>query len=163
MPSFDVVSKVDVQEIANAVNNANKEISTRFDFKNTTTSVEWKPDSSIITITSDSDGRVIAAYDVLQTKAVKRDIALSTFKPGDIKPVGGMKVRQEITVQQGIAQDIAKRIIKDIKDTKVKVQGAIQGDQLRFTGKNRDDLQDAIREIKAKDYGLPLQFINFRD
>ena len=163
MPSFDVVSKVDVQEVANAVNNANKEISTRFDFKNTTTTIEWKSDTSVITITSDSDGRVIAAYDVLQSKAIKRDIALTTFKPGDIKAIGGMKVRQEIAVQQGIAQDIAKKIVKDIKDTKAKVQGAIQGDQLRFTGKNRDDLQDAIREIKSKEYGLPLQFVNFRD
>ncbi len=163
MPSFDVVSKVDVQEIANSVNNANKEISTRFDFKNTKTTIEWKADTSTITITSDSEGRVIAAYDVLQSKAVKRGLHLSTFKPGDLKPMGGMKVRQEIAVQQGISQEIAKKIVKDLKDAKIKAQGSIQGDQLRYSGKNRDDLQDAIKEMKANEYDLPLQYVNFRD
>lgn len=163
MPSFDVVCKVDEQEVLNAVNNASKEIVNRFDFKNTNTTIDWSPDSSTLTIESDSDGRVIAAWDVLQSHLVRRNVSLKGITPQEIKPTGGGRAKQEITVQQGIPQDAAKKIIKDIKDTKMKVQGSIQGDQVRFTGKKRDDLQDAIKAIKEADYDLPLSFVNFRD
>ncbi len=163
MPSFDVVSKVDVQEVTNAVNNANKEIVNRYDFKNTDTEIEWSSDASAITITSNGEGRIIAAYDVLLTKMVRRNIDVKTMKPGDIKAIGGSKVRQIVEVQQGIPQDLGKQIVKDIKSLKMKVQGSIQGDQLRFSGKKRDDLQEAIAEIKGADYDIPLQFVNFRD
>jgi uncharacterized protein YajQ (UPF0234 family) len=163
MPTFDVVSKVDVQEVDNAVNIANKEIATRFDFKNTNTTIEWNADKLVLTITSSSEGRVTAAYDIFRAKAIKRGLEPKSFKEGDIKASGHLRMRQEITVQQGISQEVAKKIVKDIKDAKIKAQGAIQGDQLRFSGKNRDDLQEAIREIKSRNYELPLQFVNFRD
>jgi len=163
MPSFDVVSKVDVQEVSNAVNNASKEIVNRFDFKNTKTEIEWTPDKSLLVITSTAEGRIIAAYDVLQTKLVQRKVSLKSLKPGEIKTIGGGRVRQDIPVQQGIEQELAKKIIKDIKEKKLKIQGAIQGDQLRFTGKKRDDLQAVITELKAADYDVSLQYVNFRD
>ena len=163
MPSFDVVSKVNAQEVKNAINNANKEIINRFDFKGSETTIEWAGDRSTILIASNSDGRIIAAYDVLQSKLVRRKVSLQSLKPEEIKAVGGHRLRQEILVQQGISQELAKKIIKDIKATKLKVQGAIQGDQLRFSGKKRDFLQAAIAEIKAGDYDAPLQYINFRD
>ncbi|MFU8803888.1 MAG: YajQ family cyclic di-GMP-binding protein [Bradymonadaceae bacterium] len=163
MPSFDVVSKVNTQEIDNAVNNATKEINTRFDFKNSKTTVEWDEENSLIKILSSSDGRVTAALDVLQSKVIKRGISIQSLKPGDMKSAPGGMVRQDVAVQQGIEQDAAKKMIKDVKDAKLKVQGSIQGDQVRFTGKNRDDLQEAIALLKENDYELPLQFVNFRD
>lgn len=164
MPSFDVVSKVNVQEVTNAVHNASKEIVNRFDFKNTKTEIEWTPDQSLIVITSTAEGRVIAAYDVLLSKLVKRNVSLKCLKPGEIKTIGGGRVRQDIPVQQGIEQELAKKIIKDIKQNKqLRIQGAIQGDQLRFTGKKRDDLQAVIAELKAAEYDVSLQYVNFRD
>lgn len=163
MPSFDVVSRVNAQEVANAVNNALKEIVNRYDFRNTGTEVEWNSDASTIVITSSADGRVTAAYDVLQSKMVKRSVSLKSLKPGPIKQGAGGRSRMEIAVQQGIPQDLAKTIVKDVKSSKIKVQGAIQGDELRFSGKKRDDLQAAIAQIKEADYEIPLQFVNFRD
>lgn len=163
MPSFDVVSKVNVQEVSNAVNNANKEIGTRFDFRNTNTEVEWDSDASTLRVETDSEGRLDAAYDVLQSHLVRRGISLKTLERKEPKPAGGARVRQEIAVQQGIAQDKAKKVVKDVKDSKIKVQASIQGDELRISGKKRDDLQAAIALLKGNDYGLPLQFVNFRD
>lgn len=163
MPSFDVVCKVDEQEVVNAVNNATKEIITRFDFRNTGTEITWNADTSVLVIDSDSDGRVLAAWDVLQTHLVRRSLSLKGITPGEIKTVGGGRAKQEIAVQQGIPQDMAKKIIKDIKDAKLKVQGSIQGDQVRFTGKKRDDLQEAIQAMKAANYDLNLSYVNFRD
>lgn len=163
MPSFDVVSRVDAQEVSNAVNNANKEISTRFDFRNTNTEVEWDADASLLKMDTDSEGRLDAAFDVLQSHLVRRGISLKTLERKDPKPAGGARVRQEILVQQGIAQDKAKKVVKDLKDSKIKVQSAIQGEELRITGKKRDDLQAAIALLKANDYGVPLQFVNFRE
>lgn len=163
MPSFDVVCKVDEQEVLNAVNNASKEITNRFDFKNTGTQIEWNAEASALTIDSDSEGRVIAAWDVLQTHLVRRNVSLKGLTPGEIKPAAGGRAKQEIHLQQGIPTDVAKTIIKDIKDSKMKVQGSIHGDQVRFTGKKRDDLQEVIATIKEKGYDLPLSFVNFRD
>ncbi len=163
MPSFDVVCKVNEQEVVNAVQNAGKEITNRYDFRNTDTSVDWNSEASMLTIESDTDGRVLAAWDVLQTHLVRRGVSLKGITPGEIKPTGGGRYKQQIDVQQGIAQDMAKKIIKDIKDTKMKVQGSIQGDQVRFTGKKRDDLQGVIAQLKENDYDLPLSYVNFRD
>ena len=163
MPSFDVVCKVDEQEVANAVNNSNKEIVNRYDFRNTDTEVSWNAETSKLVIDADSDGRVVAAWDVLQTHLIRRNVSLKGLDPGEIKPVGGGRARQEIGVQQGIPQDIAKAMIKQIKESKLKVQGSIQGDQVRFTGKNRDDLQEVIKALKSADYDLHLSYVNFRD
>ncbi len=163
MPSFDVVCKVDEQEVVNAVNNASKEIVNRFDFRDTGTEVSWHSDSSTLVIDSDSDGRVIAAWDVLQSHLIRRGVSLKGLVLGEIQTVGGGRAKQSIVVQQGIPQETAKKILKQIKETKVKVQGSIQGDQVRFTGKKRDDLQDAIRELKAADFDLELSYVNFRD
>jgi uncharacterized protein YajQ (UPF0234 family) len=163
MPSFDVVSKVNTQEILNAVNNANKEISTRYDFKNTHTSIDWNEPTSMLTIRANAEGRAIAAMDVLQSKLIKRSVALESLKPDEIREASGGTVKQEIVVQQGIATDTAKKMVKDIKAMKLKVQGQIQGDQVRFSGKKRDTLQEVIAALKEADYGLPLQFVNFRD
>ena len=163
MPSFDVVSKVDLQEVDNAVNNATKEIENRYDFRGTDTELNWNASDSTITMTSNAEGRLQAALDVLQSKMLKRNLPIQTLKAGEVKPAGGARVRQEFVVQQGIEQDVAKKIVKDIKATKIKVQASIQGDQLRVTGKNRDDLQEIIALLKGSDYGLPLQYINFRD
>lgn len=163
MPSFDVVCKVDGQEVQNAVNNADKEIVNRFDFRGTGTTIEWKAGESLLVIESNSDGRVTAAWDTLQTHLVRRNVSLKGITPGEIKTIGGGRARMDITVQQGIPQEMAKQMIKDLKETKLKVQGSIQGDQLRVTGKNRDDLQDAIRAFKEKDYDLSLSYVNFRD
>lgn len=163
MPSFDVVCQVDEQEVANAVNNSTKEIVNRYDFRNTDTEVDWNSEESKLTIESAAEGRVTAAWDVLQSHLVRRKVSLKGIEAGEIKTVGSGRSRQEITVQQGIPQDVAKKMIKDIKETKIKVQGSIQGDQVRFSGKKRDDLQEVIAAIKEKAYDLPLSFVNFRD
>jgi hypothetical protein len=161
MPSFDIVSQVDMQEVRNAVDQASREIINRYDFKGTDTSVKLGDDS--ITIEADSDGRAEAAIDVLKTKLVKRNVSLKSIAGGDLKPIGGARTQAVFTLNEGIAQDAAKELVKLIKDTKLKVQVAIQGDQLRISGKKRDDLQDVIAAVKTLDYRLPLQYINFRD
>jgi len=161
MPSFDIVSQVDMQEVRNAVDQASREIVNRYDFKGTDTSVDLGEDS--ITIESDSDGRVEAAIDVLKGKLVKRSVSLKSIAGGEIKQIGGARSQAEFTLNEGIAQDAAKELVKLIKDMKLKVQVAIQGDQLRITGKKRDDLQEVIAAVKGLDYRLPLQYVNFRD
>ncbi len=161
MPSFDVVSIVDRQEIDNAINQTRKEISQRYDFKGTKTSIEVDKDS--IHIVSDDDFKVKAVVDVLQSKFVRRGISLKALVYGKIEPAAGALAKQTITVQQGIDADHARQIVKLVKDSKLKVQTQIQGDQLRITGKKRDDLQAAIQLLKGQDIDLPLQFTNFRE
>jgi uncharacterized protein YajQ (UPF0234 family) len=161
MPSFDIVSQVDMQEVRNAVDQASREIVNRYDFKGTQTTVSLSEDG--ITINTDSDGRAEAAIDVLQSKLVRRNVSLKSIAGGDLKPIGGGRTEAVFTLNEGIAQDAAKELVKDIKDLKAKVQVAIQGDQLRVSGKKRDDLQNVIAEIRALDFRLPLQYINFRD
>jgi hypothetical protein len=163
MPTFDVVSKVDKQEIDNAVNMARREVTNRYDFKGTNADIVWTPETSTILITANSEGRVEAALDVLQSKIVKRKISLKVLDAAPIKPSGKGGYRQEIVIKQGIAKELAKEIVKEIKQMKLKVQGSIQGDQLRVSGKKRDALQNVITELKANDYDTPLQFVNFRD
>lgn len=161
MPSFDVVSQVDHQEIDNAVNQTRKEISQRYDFKGTKTELTLEEDA--LHIISDDEYKVKAVVDVLQSKMVRRNVPLKALVYGKIEPAAGGLAKQTITIQQGIDSDKARQIVKIIKDSKLKVQSQIQGDQVRVSGKKRDDLQGAIQLLKAQDLSLPLQFINFRE
>ena len=161
MPSFDIVSQVDMQEVRNAVDQASREIVNRYDFKGTDTSVKLTDDG--MTIESASEGRLDAAIDVLKGKLVRRNVSLKSISGGEPEQIGGGRYKATFTLNEGIAQDAAKELVKDIKNMKLKVQAAIQGDQIRVSGKKRDDLQEVIAEIKALDFRLPLQYINFRD
>lgn len=160
MPSFDVVSEADLQEVRNAVDQADREVGQRFDFKGSNARFELK--ESEITLRAQSDFQLGQMMDILHAKLVKRgiDIAALEKKP----PVLNLNdARQLVVVRQGIETDRAKKILKAIKDAKLKVQAQIQGEQLRVTGKKRDDLQEVIALLKGQDFGLPLQYTNFRD
>ena len=161
MPSFDIVSQVDMQEVRNAVDQASREIVNRYDFKGTDTSVKLSDDG--ITIDSSSEGRLDAAVDVLKGKLVRRNVSLKSISGGEPQQIGGGRYKATFTLNEGISQDAAKELVKDIKAMKLKVQAAIQGDQVRVSGKKRDDLQEVIVAVKALDFRLPLQYINFRD
>ncbi|MGE5773645.1 MAG: YajQ family cyclic di-GMP-binding protein [Hyphomicrobiales bacterium] len=161
MPSFDVVSQVDRQEVDNAVNQTRKEVAQRYDFKGTKTEITLDKDS--IQIVSDDDFKVKAVVDILQSKIVRRGISLKALTYGEIQPAAGGLAKQTITVQQGIETEKARHIVKLVKDSKLKVQSQIQGDQVRISGKKRDDLQAVIQLLKGQDLDLPLQFINYRD
>ncbi len=161
MPSFDVVSKVDPQEVDNALNQTRKEIAQRYDFKGTKT--EISEEDNVIHVVSDDEFKVKAVVDVLQSKLVRRNVSLKALVYGKIEPAAGGLAKQSITVQQGIDTDKAREIVKLIKDSKLRVQSQIQGDQVRVSGKKRDDLQAAIQLLKAQDLDLPLQFVNYRD
>jgi uncharacterized protein YajQ (UPF0234 family) len=161
MASFDIVSQVDMQEVRNAVDQASREIVNRYDFKGTDTSVDLTDDG--ITLESASDGRLEAAVDVLKGKLVRRNISLKSVSGGEPQQIGGGRYKTTFTLNEGIAQDAAKELSKNIRDMKLKVTVQIQGDQVRIQGKKRDDLQTVISEVKAMDFRLPLQFINFRD
>ena len=163
MPSFDVVSKLDMQEVDNAVNQAKKELGTRYDFRGTATEIEQTPDG--IVLRSADKEHVAAAYKVLMERFVKRNVSLRALDPQE--PEAGAKgsMRQLIKLKQGISTEKGKEIVKLIKDAKLKVQAQIQDEQVRVTGKNRDDLQGVIRLLRgnADEIGLDLQYINFRD
>ena len=161
MPSFDIVSQVDMQEVRNAVDQSMREVVNRYDFKGTDTKISLTDDG--IVVESATDHRVEAAIDVLQTKLVKRKVSLKSLSGGEIKPVGGGRSRADFALNQGINQDDARELAKTIRDMKLKVQAQIQGDQLRVQGKKRDDLQEVIAEVKALDFRVPLQFVNYRD
>jgi hypothetical protein len=161
MPTFDVVSLVDMQEVRNAVDQASREITQRYDFKGTGTSVELKDDG--IVLESSAEGRLDAAVDVLKEKLVRRKVSLKSLAGGDVKPAAGARVRAIYTLNQGIAQEASRELSKTIRDSKLKVQVQIQGDQLRVQGKKRDDLQEVIALLRDLDYRLPLQYVNFRD
>ena len=150
-----------MQEDRNAVDQSMREVVNRYDFKGTDTKIALTDDG--IVVESASDNRVEAAIDVLKTKLVKRKVSLKSISGGDIKPVGGGRSRSDFTLNQGISQDDARELAKKIRDMKLKVQAQIQGDQLRVQGKKRDDLQDVIAEIRALDFRVPLQYVNFRD
>lgn len=161
MPSFDIVSTVDLAEVDNAINQANKELTQRFDFRGTKS--EIRREELVITIDSSDDYKVKASYDVLQSKLVKRQVSLKSVQPGTIEAASGGRARQKLDLIQGIEQEKAREIIKKIKASKIKVQAAIQGDELRISGKKRDELQETIALVKGLDMPLPLQFVNFRD
>ena len=161
MPSFDIVSKVDMQEVDNAVNQAVKEIAQRYDFKGSKSEIGQEKDA--VKVLADDDFKLKAVIDVLQSKFHKRNISVKALQYGKIEPASGGMVRQIITVQQGISKEKAKEIIAVIKEAKLKVQAQIQDDQVRVTGKNRDDLQQAIQLLKGKDLDVEMQFVNFRE
>lgn len=161
MPSFDVVSKVAMNEVDNALLQSQKEVAQRFDFKDTETTLE-KTEEGIV-LKSNSEGRLEAAYKVLQEKLVKRHVPLNAFEADPPKPAGGSMWRQIVKFKEGVAGEKAKEIVKFIKDSKMKVQAAIMGDQIRITGKKKDDLQETIQSLRAKDFGITLQYTNFRD
>lgn len=162
--SFDVVSEVDIQEVRNAVDQARREIGQRFDFKNTGSAIELaeEKDVPVLTIKSNTDGKVKEVVRVLEEKLVKRQVALKALEKGEIEPAAGGTARQEIKINQGISTEKAKQIVKFIKDKKLKAQAAVQGDQVRVSSKSRDILQDVIQSLKDEDFGIPLQFTNYR-
>jgi len=159
-PSFDVVSQVNLPEVGNAVAQAQKEIAQRFDLKGTAAGLTLT--GTELTLTANDEFGLKAVNDLLQNKLVKRNVPLKALSYGTIEPAAKATVRQAVTIQQGIATEKAKEIVKAIKDAKLKVQAAIQGDQVRVTGKKKDDLQSVISLLRAGDFGLPLQFTNFR-
>ncbi|MDY0300356.1 MAG: YajQ family cyclic di-GMP-binding protein [Trichlorobacter sp.] len=161
MPSFDIVSKIDMQEVDNAVNQAIKEISQRYDFKGSKSEITQEKD--IIKILADDDYKLKAVVDVLQSKLIKRGLSLKSMQYGKVEPASGGMVRQIITMLQGISKEKGKEIVAAIKASKIKVQGQIQDDQVRVTGKNRDDLQETIQLLKSKELEVEMQFVNFRD
>ena len=158
--SFDVVSKTDMQEVSNAIQQAQKELAQRFDFKGSKSSIELSPEE--IVLVSDDDGKLRSVKDIVETKLVKRGVSLKALDYGKVEPAAGSTVRQRVKIVQGIEIEKAKAIVRAIKDAKMKVQASIQSDQVRITGKNKDDLQKAIALIKSSDYGIPLQFTNYR-
>lgn len=161
MPSFDVVSEANIVEVRNAVDQANKEISTRFDFKGSDARVEQKERE--LTAYADSEFQLSQVRDVLTGKMVKRNVDVRFLDIGKIEKIGGDKVKQVIKIKNGIESDAAKKIVRIIKDSKTKVQASIQGDAVRVTGAKRDDLQGAIALLRKEVTDLPLEFNNFRD
>jgi uncharacterized protein YajQ (UPF0234 family) len=160
MPSFDVVCQTDKHEITNAVDQANREVGTRFDFKGTNSS--FKHDDQKITLESESEFQIKQMEDILNSKLAKRGIELGHLEWGKIE-TANQRATRVANVREGIDKDLAKKIVKMIKDSKLKVQAAIQGDQVRISGKKRDDLQQVISLLKNAKLELPLQYINFRD
>jgi uncharacterized protein YajQ (UPF0234 family) len=160
MPSFDIVSEVNMHELANALDQASREVITRYDFKGTDSKFEFA--DNIITMFSQSDFQITQMLDILQSKMIKRGIDIQFLEMGKILE-SGKGSRQDLTVKQGLETEVAKKMVKMIKDTKIKVQAAIQGEKLRITGKKRDDLQDVIALFKKSDLDVPLQYENFRD
>jgi uncharacterized protein YajQ (UPF0234 family) len=162
MPSFDVVSEVDFQEVRNAVDQASREVSTRFDFKGTGSTIDLSEKS--IELATESDQRLKALTQVLEEKLVKRKVSLKVLGYGNVEEASKGTVRQSVSLNVGISDEKAREIGKYIKGLTLKgVQHQVQGDQLRVSGKKRDDLQTVIGELKEKDFGIPLQFVNFRD
>jgi len=160
--TFDVVSKVDLQEVQNAVQQASKEIVTRFDFRGSKSKIEWNEKELALTLTSDDDHKLKSVVDILEKKLVKRGVAVKSLDFQKVEPAAGSTVRQIVKIQQGIPIEKAKAIVKAIKDSKIRVQASIQSDQVRVAGKSRDDLQSVITLLRGEDFGLPLQFLNYR-
>jgi uncharacterized protein YajQ (UPF0234 family) len=158
--SFDIVSDVDLMEVSNAVQQAMKEIRQRFDFKGSVSDITLEKES--ITLNSDDESRLKAVIDILTTKLVKRGVSLKALEYGAIQPAAKGSVRQVVTVRKGIPSEKAKEIVKFIKGSGIRVQAQIQEDQVRVVGKKRDDLQAVIQAVKGKDFGLDLQFTNYR-
>lgn len=160
--SFDIVSRVDMQEVSNAVNQAAKEISQRFDFKGSKSSIALNGDKGEITLISDDEYKLKSVVDILESKFVKRKVSLKSLNYGKIEPASGNTVRQVATLQQGISTEKAKELVKTIKNTKLKVQSEIQKDQVRVKGKKIDELQSIIKMLKEKSFDYHMEFVNFR-
>lgn len=160
MPSFDIVSEVDLQEVRNATDQANREVGTRFDFKGS--DAEFQLEGAQVTLHAQSEFQLEQMLDVLNKKLAKRSVDIGCLELAEPETANN-RARQLVTIRQGIETDIAKRVVKDIKATKLKVQAQIQGEQVRVSGKSRNDLQSVIAMLRKAEYGLPLQYINFRD
>jgi uncharacterized protein YajQ (UPF0234 family) len=160
MPSFDVVSEVDLQEVRNAADQANREVGTRFDFKGS--EAQFSLDDGVVNLQAESEFQLDQMMDILKKKLVKRSVDIACMDIAQPETANN-RARQAVTMRQGIDMDTARKIVKEIKAAKIKVQAQIQGEQVRVSGKKRDDLQDTIALLKKADFGLPLQYINFRD
>ena len=163
MPSFDVVSRVNMQEMDNAINQVKKEIATRFDFRGSKTQIDLDRKEAKIHVLTEDDMKLRAVKDMLIAKAVRRSIDAEALAFGPSEKAGGDMLRQTVSITNGIDIETARKVVKIVKETKLKVQAAIQGDEVRISGKQRDDLQDAIHALKEADLGIPLQFVNYRD
>ena len=162
--SFDITSTVDLQEVDNAVNQAKKELAQRYDFKGTKSSIDFKRGENVIELVADDDFKMQAVWDVVMTRMVRRSVPVKNLKPSEIEPMAGGLVRRTVTLQQGIPIDAARAIVKYLKDQKLKkIQAAIQADQVRVTSPSKDELQNAIRLLKSQDFGIELQFGNYRE
>ena len=163
-PSFDITSTVDLQEVDNAVNQAKKELAQRYDFKGSKSSIELKAKENLIELVADDNFKMEAGWEILQTRLVRRSVPTKNLKLSDIEQIGGGLVKRKVELQQGVSSDAAREITKFVKDQKLKkIQVTIQGDQLRVTSGSKDELQNAIRLLRAQDFGVELQFGNFRD
>lgn len=160
--SFDIVSEVNMQEVDNALNQARKEVATRYDFKDSKTTIDFSEKEKEVTVHTEDDFRLKAVVDILQSKFIKRGIAIKTLKYGNVEAAAGGTVRQKITLQVGIDKENAKKLVQIIKETKIRVQPSIMEDQVRVSGKDKDDLQSVIATLRGTDFPLPLQFTNFR-
>ncbi|HEV7675022.1 MAG TPA: YajQ family cyclic di-GMP-binding protein [Candidatus Angelobacter sp.] len=160
--SFDIVSKVDLQEVSNAIQNALKEIHTRFDLKDSKSDIQLEGKEALV-LSSADEYKLKAVTDILQSKLVKRGVAIKALNYGVVEPAAGSSVRQKITMQQGIPIEKAREIVKVVKDSKKKVQAAIHGDTVRISGKDRDALQETIALLKGHDFGIDMQFTNYRN
>ena len=161
--SFDVTSNVDLPEVDNAVNQARKEIGQRFDFKGSIAAIELDQKAGTLTLTAEDNFKLESVWVVLQTRLIKRSVPVKNLKRGDIEPAASSTVRQVITLQQGISSDAAREIVKHLKDLKLKkVQASIQGDQVRISSPSKDELQGAMQALRARDFGIAIQFGNYR-
>ena len=161
--SFDVTTSVDLQEVDNAVNQAQKEISQRYDFKGSVATIEFNRTEGALDLTAESEYRMEALFDVLQSKLIKRGVPVKNLDIGDVKPAGGDKVTRQIKLKMALDSDTAKKVSASIKDAKLKkVQAAIQGDQVRVTSPSKDELQEAMALLRSKDFGVELKFGNYR-
>jgi uncharacterized protein YajQ (UPF0234 family) len=161
--SFDVTSNIEMPEVDNAVNQARKEIGQRFDFKGSVAAIDLDQKANTLTLMAEDNFKLESVWDVLQTRLIKRNVPVKNMKRGDVDPAAGSTVKQVITLQQGIPTDAAKDIVKHLKESKLKkVQASIQGEQVRITSPSKDDLQDAMQALRARDFGVALQFGNYR-
>lgn len=160
--SFDIVSEVDIQEVDNAVNQAVKELSQRFDFKGSKSKIEFNRNENVITIIGDNDFKLKAVKDILESKIVRRKIDIKAMQYGTIEPSFEGTIRQTVKIQQGIPQEISKEIVKHIKESKLKVQASIQSEKVRVSSKSKDFLQETIALLRQKNFKIPLQFNNYR-
>ena len=164
MPSFDVTSKVDLQEVDNAVNQSRKEIAQRYDFKGSKAAIDFDRTAATLTLVADDEFKMQALWEVLETRMVRRKVPLKNLKRGEIERGANDTVRRVITLQQGVPTEASREIVKFIKDRKLrKVQPAIQGDQLRISSPSRDELQQVIAQLREQDFGVELQFGNYRE
>jgi uncharacterized protein YajQ (UPF0234 family) len=161
--SFDITSNVDLQEVDNALNQARKEVAQRYDFKGAKASIEFDPKDAKLVLVADDEFKVNALWEIVQTRLVRRNVPVKNLTRGPALPAANTTVRQEITLQQGIGSDQARDIVKFLKDAKLrKIQASIQGDQLRVTSPSRDELQEVMRLLREQDFGVALQFGNYR-